>query len=119
MSLPVLSFSKHCLTSFLLQLWARFTALSRLLNANKVSIAFFSATPQGGGVALMRHALIRLWRMVGLPVKWFVPEGHPTVFNITKTKFHNVLQGVSPKEVEINETDKTWFELWTEQNCEP
>ncbi|OWZ62460.1 hypothetical protein AYX14_05083 [Cryptococcus neoformans] len=99
-------------------LWARFTALSRLLNANKVSIAFFSATPQGGGVALMRHALVRLWRMVGLPVKWFVPEGHPTVFNITKTKFHNVLQGVSPKEVEINETDKTWFELWTEQNYE-
>lgn len=93
-------------------------ALSRLLNKNKVSIAFFSATPQGGGVALMRHALVRLWRMVGLPANWFVPEGHPTVFNITKTKFHNVLQGVSPKGVEISDTDKTWFELWTEQNCE-
>ncbi|WVQ75698.1 hypothetical protein IAR50_005328 [Cryptococcus sp. DSM 104548] len=99
-------------------LWKRFIALSSHLNKHKTSIAFFSATPQGGGVALMRHALIRLWRMVGFDVKWFVPEGHPTVFDITKTKFHNVLQGVSPEGVEISEEDKKWFELWTEQNYE-
>lgn len=47
----------------------------------------------------------------------FVPEGHPTVFDITKRKIHNVLQGVAPKGVEMNDTDKNWFELWTQQNC--
>ena len=34
-------------------------------------IAFFSSTPQGGGVALMRHALIRLFRMLGVDAKWY------------------------------------------------
>jgi hypothetical protein len=66
----------------------------------------------------MRHALIRLWRLFKLNVKWFVPEGHPTVFDITKRKLHNILQGVAPPGVEITETDKKWFELWTAQNCE-
>jgi hypothetical protein len=91
-------------------------ALSNHLVQNRTSIAFFSATPQGGGVALMRHALIRLWRMVGLDVTWYVPEGHPTVFDITKRKIHNVLQGVADKGVEMDDEDKKWFELWTEQN---
>ncbi|ORY25443.1 hypothetical protein BCR39DRAFT_544106 [Naematelia encephala] len=100
------------------QLWKRFLALSTLLRKNKTKIAFFSATPQGGGVALMRHALIRLWKMVGLEVKWYVPEGHPTVFDITKRKIHNVLQGVAPQGVEMNDEDHRWFELWTDQNYE-
>jgi alpha,alpha-trehalose phosphorylase (configuration-retaining) len=44
-------------------LWDAFTATSHALKKNNTKISFFSATPQGGGVALMRHALIRLWRM--------------------------------------------------------
>lgn len=47
----------------------------------------------------------------------YVPEGHPVVFDITKRKIHNVLQGVAPKDVEMNDEDKKWFELWTQQNC--
>jgi len=35
-------------------------------------IAFFSATPQGGGVALMRHALVRFWDQLGVKLNWFV-----------------------------------------------
>lgn len=34
--------------------------------------AFFSSTPQGGGVALMRHALVRLFDFLGVDVKWYV-----------------------------------------------
>ena len=34
--------------------------------------AFFSSTPQGGGVALMRHALIRLAKVLGLDLAWQV-----------------------------------------------
>lgn len=47
----------------------------------------------------------------------YVPEGHSTVFDITKRKIHNVLQGVAPKGIEMNDTDKKWFETWIEQNC--
>jgi len=35
-------------------------------------IAFFSATPQGGGVALMRHALVRFGDKLGVKLNWFV-----------------------------------------------
>ena len=40
------------------------------LRQRKIKIAFFSATPQGGGVALMRHALVRFSRILGLDVRW-------------------------------------------------
>jgi hypothetical protein len=40
------------------------------------------------------------------------------VFDITKRKIHNVLQGVAKDGVEMTDEDKKWFELWTEQNCE-
>lgn len=40
------------------------------LKQRKVKIAFFSSTPQGGGVALMRHALVRFSRVLGVDVKW-------------------------------------------------
>jgi len=35
-------------------------------------IGFFSATPQGGGVALMRHALVRFCDQLGVRLNWFV-----------------------------------------------
>jgi len=66
----------------------------------------------------MRHAFVRLWRLSGLNVKWFVPEGHPAIFDITKRKIHNVLQGVAEAGVEMSDEDKRNFEIWTEQNCE-
>jgi hypothetical protein len=40
------------------------------LKKNKTRIAFFNSTPQGGGVALMRHALIRFLRLAGVDCKW-------------------------------------------------
>jgi hypothetical protein len=33
-------------------------------------IAFFSSTPQGGGVALMRHSLVRLANLLEVDLKW-------------------------------------------------
>jgi hypothetical protein len=36
----------------------------------KLRVVFFSATPQGGGVALMRHALIRFLRLQGVNIEW-------------------------------------------------
>jgi len=40
------------------------------LKKNNIRIAFFNTTPQGGGVALMRHALIRFLRLLGVKCKW-------------------------------------------------
>jgi hypothetical protein len=57
-------------------------------------IAFFNSTAQGGGVALMRHALIRYLRLAGVDCKWYVPFGQPEIFRITKDN-HNILQGVA------------------------
>ena len=34
-------------------------------------IAFFNSTPQGGGVALMRHALVRFLRLLEVDVSWY------------------------------------------------
>lgn len=41
------------------------------LKEKKVKIAFFSSTPQGGGVALMRHALVRFARLAGVDLTWY------------------------------------------------
>lgn len=45
------------------------TFVNSLKKSNK-KIAFFSSTPQGGGVALMRHALVRLGNLLGVDLKW-------------------------------------------------
>jgi hypothetical protein len=42
------------------------------LRERNIKIAFFSSTPQGGGVALMRHALIRFFRTVGVDCRWYI-----------------------------------------------
>ena len=42
----------------------------------------------------MRHALLRLLRLLGVEAAWFVPKPRPEVFLVTKKKFHNALQGV-------------------------
>lgn len=115
-------------------LWETFAALACPLRKHKTTVSFFSATPRGGGVALMRHALIRVWStwfsqppscththhnftgLVGLDVKWYVPQGDSAVFDVTKRKFHNVLQGVAPEDTVLRPEDRKLFERWTEWN---
>ena len=40
------------------------------LKRNNIRIAFLNSTPQGGGVALMRHALIRFLRLLNVNAQW-------------------------------------------------
>jgi hypothetical protein len=42
------------------------------VKASKTKIAFFSSTPQGGGVALMRHALVRFAKVMDVDLAWYV-----------------------------------------------
>ncbi|KAF0645386.1 hypothetical protein FPSE5266_09908 [Fusarium pseudograminearum] len=86
------------------------------LREKKTKLAFFSATPQGGGVALMRHALVRLSRLMGVDVTWYVPKPRPGVFRITKNQ-HNILQGVSHPDQRISDAEKGAISDWIEDNA--
>lgn len=50
--------------------WAAIQYYASDIQRRKVKVAFFSATPQGGGVALMRHALVRLGHALDVDFKW-------------------------------------------------
>jgi alpha,alpha-trehalose phosphorylase (configuration-retaining) len=96
-----------------------FYTLTRCADAFKGNkLIFLSATPQGGGVALMRHAMIRLLRLLDLDVKWYVLKPDLEAFNITKRKFHNVLQNVAPPGTKLNEDDKKIYNDWISINAE-
>jgi alpha,alpha-trehalose phosphorylase (configuration-retaining) len=79
-------------------------------------IMFINSTPQGGGVALMRHAQMRLYKELGVEASWVVMTPKLDVFDVTKKRFHNVLQGVSPAGVFLREKDKNLYTEWAEEN---
>jgi glycosyltransferase involved in cell wall biosynthesis len=78
---------------------------------------FFSSTPRGGGVAIMRHAIIRLFRLLGVDANWYVLSSKKEVFEVTKRKFHNVLQNVAPPDTRLLECDKKILSSWSEKNA--
>ncbi len=84
---------------------------------NNHKIVFFSATPRGGGVALMRHALIRLYKLLGVNASWHIMEESSEVFEITKKKFHNVLHGIATPSVKLTSQDKKVYSDWCEKNA--
>ncbi|KXS18483.1 glycosyltransferase family 4 protein [Gonapodya prolifera JEL478] len=66
----------------------------------------------------MRHALMRLFRLLNVNVRWFVMKPKPEVFDITKRRMHNVLQGVAGKDVIFTDEDQTIYEDWCRDNAE-
>ncbi|SCO84437.1 probable CCG-9 trehalose synthase (clock-controlled gene-9) [Fusarium oxysporum] len=97
--------------------WKAMLTYAEKLRHNGIRIAFFSSTPQGGGVALMRHALVRFARLVGVNLAWYVPKPLPRVFRITKN-IHNVLQGVSPPDERITAEEKDAIMGWITENAQ-
>lgn len=87
------------------------------LKQKGTKIAFFSATPQGGGVALMRHALVRFCRLIGVDLAWYVPKPRPGVFRSTKN-MHNILQGVAKPGQRISSVEKEIIKDWITNNAE-
>ncbi|CAB4400235.1 unnamed protein product [Rhizophagus irregularis] len=98
--------------------WKVISSIGNEIKNRNIRASFFNATPQGGGVALMRHALIRLCKLMEIDIHWFVAKPKPEVFDITKRKFHNVLQGVAPPDVCLTENDKRVFINWSNDNVE-
>src|SRR3989440_761838 len=95
-----------------------FDQLLRLARAfHGKTLMFISATPCGGGVALMRHALIRLLRLLHVDAHWYVLMPKSEAFDITKAKFHNVLQAVASPDTVLTEEDKAVYESWTQEDA--
>lgn len=96
--------------------WAAAMKYIESLKDRHVKMAFFNSTPQGGGVALMRHALVRFFRVVGVDCSWYVPKPKPEVFRITKTN-HNILQGVADPGERLTQNHKQILQDWVYQNA--
>ncbi|TPX30061.1 hypothetical protein SmJEL517_g06276 [Synchytrium microbalum] len=97
--------------------WQFLLKMAERTRNRNLRIGFVSSTAQGGGVALMRHALIRLLKLLGIDAHWFVTRPSPTVFDITKRKIHNVLQGVT-NDVWLTKEDEVILEEWWKDNAE-
>jgi glycosyltransferase involved in cell wall biosynthesis len=95
--------------------FARLLSLASSFKGKK--LVFINATPRGGGVALMRHALIRLFRLLGVDAHWHALVPRKEAFDITKTLFHNVLQAVALPSVELLAKDKELYEAWMHENA--
>ncbi|RMZ70904.1 trehalose synthase [Pyrenophora seminiperda CCB06] len=87
------------------------------LKKNNVKIAFFNSTAQGGGVALMRHALMRYLRLAGVDCKWYVPYGKSNIFRITKDN-HNILQGVAKAGERLTDEKIDKLDAWVVEEAE-
>ncbi|KAG7409726.1 Trehalose phosphorylase [Fusarium oxysporum f. sp. rapae] len=96
--------------------WETMMTYAEKLRCDKTRIAFFSSTPQGGGVALMRHALVRFAHRIGVDLSWYVPKPLPTALRITKN-IHNILQGVSPPSQRITAEEKKAVIHWITENA--
>ncbi|KAF8803497.1 trehalose phosphorylase [Phlegmacium glaucopus] len=95
--------------------WNAVIKLADELREKKVRIGFFSSTPQGGGVALMRHALIRFLSALDVDAAWYVPNPSPSVFRTTKNN-HNILQGVAAPDLRLTQEAKDGFDAWILKN---
>ncbi|KAJ6630631.1 trehalose phosphorylase [Mycena sp. CBHHK59/15] len=95
--------------------WNAVVKLADELREKNIKIGFFSSTPQGGGVALMRHALIRFLTALDVDAAWYVPNPSPTVFRTTKNN-HNILQGVAPPDLRLTKENEDRFDEWIYKN---
>ncbi|KAI0876133.1 glycosyltransferase family 4 protein [Hypoxylon argillaceum] len=96
--------------------WAAMMQYATIVKENKTRIAFFSSTPQGGGVALMRHALRRFSRLIGVDLNWYVPKPRPGVFRSTKD-MHNILQGVNKPDKRLTQDEQDEITDWITHNA--
>ncbi|KAG0130323.1 trehalose phosphorylase [Tuber indicum] len=87
------------------------------LHRPPIKIALFSATPQGGGVAVRRHALVRFCYQLGVDMSWYIPEPDAEAFRIAKTN-HSILQGVANPEVRFDAEKQVMINEWIKRNAE-
>ncbi|SMR63840.1 unnamed protein product [Zymoseptoria tritici ST99CH_3D1] len=117
--LPLMRWAR--LDIFLMTLAARAAVTSaHSLETGNEKIAFFGATPQGGGVALKRHALLRYLDLVGVDCTRYVPTPEPEVFRLRRIRIGTAslisadLRFSGAKEKSVDDFAKTNVKrLWT------
>jgi hypothetical protein len=66
-------------------MWETMKLYSDRMRERNIKMAFFSASPQGGGVPIERHALIRFSSLLGLAITWqgmrFQTSGKIAIFD--------------------------------------
>ncbi len=77
--------------------WSTAVALAERLRGKRV--VFVNSTMKGGGVVIMRKALIPLLKFLGVDVDWYVLTPNADAFDVTKYSFHCNFQntgGIKP-----------------------
>ncbi|MFH1061941.1 MAG: hypothetical protein V1747_03530 [Candidatus Omnitrophota bacterium] len=102
--------------------WLTLFRFVQQAKGKKLKMVFVNSTAQGGGVALMRHALIRLYQLLRVDAEWLVMDLNMKEFGdipqITKKKMHNALQNTNVPGFNSKLTghDKKRLREWTEYN---
>lgn len=96
----------------------RIRGLADEFKRRRMRMIFINATAAGGGVAHMRHPMMRLYRLLGANVSWHVLKPDVRIFNITKKKFHNVLQAVASPDCVLNADDIHQYNEWIKKNAD-
>lgn len=65
----------------------------------------------------MRHALVRLSKLLDVDLQWFVPKPRPGVFRSTKN-MHNILQGVADPDQRLSAEEKENILGWIRSNAQ-
>ncbi len=95
--------------------WEKIIKIAKEIKEKNIKILFINSTAAGGGVSLMRHALIRLSSLLKIDLKWHVLKGSTEIFNITKKKIHNVLHGIAKPDVFLTDLDKAKYNKWIKE----
>ncbi|HJP95958.1 MAG TPA: glycosyltransferase [Candidatus Saccharimonadales bacterium] len=80
-------------------------------------VIFINATAAGGGVAIMRKPQVHLMQTLGIDAHWYALRPDEKAFQITKGKFHNVLQNVAAPGTILTEDDEQYYEGWIADNA--
>lgn len=85
-------------------------------------LLFVNATASGGGVAIMRAPAVHLFNLLGVKARWYALKpgaaDEKQFFDVTKKKFHNVLQAVSAPDVRLNDEDEAIYSKVIDANAE-
>ncbi|TKA83879.1 hypothetical protein B0A55_00126 [Friedmanniomyces simplex] len=95
------------------------TALSyaHSLRLAKSEIAFFTATADGSGTAIMRHALLRFMHLAGVGSTWCVPRARPEMLRILETN-ESILRGTARPGQSFNCEQQQEVTSWITGNAE-
>jgi trehalose synthase len=98
---------------------ARYEAIAEVTEAalHGRTVLNVNSTATGGGVAEMLQTLLAYGRGAGLDVRWFVIEGDPAFFEITK-RIHNGLYGSRGDGGRLGPAERAHYEAVARRNAD-